>query len=302
MIAKLNSDPPADDGPLVRIGELARRAGVPAATLRSWERRYGVLNPVRGDSGYRLYSGLDERRVRAMAELIAQGVAPAEAARRLGTAAEHPPIASAAGEDEPAVAASLCDDLRAALLAFDEEAADRVFDRAVGLLTIDALLSHLVLPVLRGLGDGWSRKEVTVGQEHFASSMLRGRMLGLARGWGGGGGRLALLAAPGGELHDLGLIAFGLSLRGLGWRIAFLGADTPLSSILNAAEETEPAICVLFTISPERLDGMELELAGIASVATLMLAGPGVPDGFSERIGATRLAADPIAAAARVAA
>ncbi len=294
-------DRPSDGGPLVRIGELARRAGVPAATLRAWERRYGVLDPVRGESGYRLYSQRDERRVRAMAELIAQGVAPAEAARRLGPAAERAPLGSTAGEGEPAIAATLRNDLRGALLAFDGEAADKVFDRAVGQLTVETLLAHLILPVLRDLGDGWARREVTIGQEHFASNLLRGRMLGLARGWGGGSGRLALLAAPSGERHDLGLIAFGLSLRARGWRIAFFGADTPLHSLLSAAEETEPTICVLFTINHEPLDGMELELARLGSVTALMLAGAGVPDGLCEQIGATRLIEDPVIAAAAVA-
>ena len=292
----------ADDGPLVRIGELARRAGVPAATLRSWERRYGVLDPIRGDSGYRLYTARDELLVRSMAELIGQGVAPAEAARRLASTSTRPLNVAPAKVDEPAIAASLCNDLRGALLAFDEENADRVFDRAVSLLTVEALLSHLILPVLRDLGDGWARQEVTIGQEHFASNMLRGRMLGLARGWGGGSGDLALLAAPSGELHDLGLIAFGLSLRALGWRIAFLGADTPLASTLSAAEETDPAICVLFAINPKSLEGAELELAGLGSLARLMLAGSGVPDGLCERIGAIRLAEDPVIAAAAVAA
>jgi DNA-binding transcriptional MerR regulator len=302
IAAELEREEPADGGPLVRIGELARRAGVPAATLRSWERRYDVLAPVRGDSGYRLYSQRDERRVRAMAELIEQGVAPAEAARRIGSEAAPPPPAPPSQEGEPAIAASLRNDLRSALLAFDEETADRVIDRAVGFLTIEALLSHLILPVLRDLGAGWAREEVTVGQEHFASNMLRGRLLGLARGWGGGGGDLALLATPSGELHDLGLIAFGLTLRGFGWRIAFLGADTPLPSMLSAAEETEPAICVLFTIVPGVLERAELELAKLGSVATLMLAGAGVPDGLCERLGAIRLAEDPVAAAASVAA
>ena len=85
--------------------------------------------------------------------------------------------------------------------------------------------------VLRGSA-GWARigprAVPTVGQEHFASNLLRGRLLGLARGWGSGGGSLAILACPPGEAHDLGLIAFGLALRAQDWRIAFLGVDTPL--------------------------------------------------------------------------
>src|SRR5689334_19494482 len=74
-----------DDGAeaLLRIGELARRSGVAAATLRAWERRYGVVRPVRGPSGYRLYSAADQERVRAMARLVDSGVAPAEAATRI---------------------------------------------------------------------------------------------------------------------------------------------------------------------------------------------------------------------------
>ena len=57
---------------------------------------------------------------------------------------------------------------------------------------------------------------------------LRGRLAGLARNWGAGAGPLAILACPPGELHDLGLLVFGLVLRARGWRIAYLGANTPI--------------------------------------------------------------------------
>jgi len=55
-----------------------------------------------------------------------------------------------------------------------------------------------------------------VAQEHFASNVLRGRLLGLARGWGEGVGPRAVLACAPGELHDLPLIVFGLTLAGRG--------------------------------------------------------------------------------------
>lgn len=64
--------------------------------------------------------------------------------------------------------------------------------------------------------------------------MLRRRLLGLARDWGQGGGPLALLGSPPGELHDLGLICFGLALRAHGWRIAFLGASEALAASIGA--------------------------------------------------------------------
>ncbi len=65
----------------VRIGELGRRVGVSDHVLRAWERRYGLLRPVRSPGGYRLYSDADERRIRRMQAHLAAGLSAAEAAR-----------------------------------------------------------------------------------------------------------------------------------------------------------------------------------------------------------------------------
>src|SRR5512144_752315 len=72
----------APDSPAVlRIGELSRRLGVSVHVLRAWERRYGLLHPQRSASGYRLYSQVDENRVRHMQAHLARGLSAAEAAR-----------------------------------------------------------------------------------------------------------------------------------------------------------------------------------------------------------------------------
>src|SRR4051794_19058581 len=52
------------------------------------------------------------------------------------------------------------------------------------LATVEALLSEVIIPYLRELGERWERGEASIAQEHFASAVLRGRVLGLARGWG----------------------------------------------------------------------------------------------------------------------
>src|SRR3712207_5832313 len=70
-----------DDRALLRIGELARRLGVSQDVLRAWERRYGLLEPVRSSGGFRLYTAADEQRVRRMQAHLARGLAAAEAAR-----------------------------------------------------------------------------------------------------------------------------------------------------------------------------------------------------------------------------
>ena len=270
---------------LVRIGELARRAGVPTSTLRAWERRYGVREPIRGDSGYRLYSESDERRLRRMLDLVGSGLAPAEAARRVREEREG------AGDEEATAAGDLRDELAEALAAFDEHRANLIMDRAVTILSTDALLGDLLLPVLRGLHGG------TIGQEHFASNLVRGRLTALARGWGAGAGRLALLACPGGEQHDLGLIAFGLALRARGWRISFLGADTPITALAVAADEIEPEVVVLSAFTEDAFERIESDLVALAAQRPVQLAGPGAAGAMAERVGAARLAEGPVLAA-----
>lgn len=111
-----------------------------------------------------------------------------------------------------------------------------------------------MLPALRTLGERWQRGDITIGQEHFASNMLRGRMLGLVRGRDRGAAR-ALLACPPGEQHDLSLIALGLALREHGWRITYLGADKPIETIDETAAALRPDLIVVAAAEASRLSG-----------------------------------------------
>jgi DNA-binding transcriptional MerR regulator len=220
---------------LLRIGELSRRSGVSPELLRAWERRYQLLHPARSQGGLRLYSPEDLERVRLMQQHLARGLAAAEAA---ALATEQP---AAAGAET--LLAGAKDELADALAAFDEPRADAVLDSLLATATIDAVLARVVVPYLHELGERWQRGDVSIAQEHVASAVLRGRLLGLARGWGRGlGPRIVLACAPG-EQHDLGLIAFGLALRGRGWRVVYLGADTPITSVADAAHGSAAAVC-----------------------------------------------------------
>src|SRR5512146_1989282 len=196
----------------LRIGELSRRSGVSPELLRAWERRYGLLQPSRSAGGLRLYSPDDLARVKAMQRHLSDGLAAAEAAELAARTAQREEPAPATGKDE----------LAAALQNFDEGAAHSLFDSLLARVSIDAVLRDIVVPYLHELGARWERGEVSIAQEHFASTLLRGRLLGLARGWSQGIGPTAVLACAPGEQHDLGLLAFGLALRTRGWCIVYL--------------------------------------------------------------------------------
>src|SRR5690348_1812813 len=100
--------PPAP-GPL-RIGEFARRVGVSSELLRAWERRYGLLEPVRSPGGFRLYTDEDAERVARMQDAIARGLSASEAAR-VAIASQLPPA-----QDLNSPGADLLEDAAARLL------------------------------------------------------------------------------------------------------------------------------------------------------------------------------------------
>jgi len=280
---------------LLRIGELSKRSGVSPELLRAWERRYGLLRPQRSPGGLRLYTPEDLERVRAMQRHLADGLAAAEAAAlasraRPETDAEAPPLAPAALRDE----------LREALDGFDEPAAQAVIDRLLATLTLDRLLSDVVMPYLEELGERWEREEASIAQEHFASAVIRGRLLGLARGWGRGVGPLALLACLPGEHHDLGLIALGLALRARGWRIAYVGQDTPVETVAEAAGDLDPSLVVLSGVSEKLVRSALPELRALAAHSRVALSGAAAASRQLEAAGIIALPGDPVSEADRV--
>jgi DNA-binding transcriptional MerR regulator len=270
----------------LRIGELSRRVGVSPELLRAWELRYGLLRPTRSPGGFRLYSAADEERVSRMRAYQREGLSAAEAAR----------LASADPRDSPAETAARPDPsiLARALERFDEPGAQEAFDRLLALVSLDALLRDFVIPYLADLGERCEEGSASVGQEHFASNVLRGRLLGLARGWGQGVGPLAVLACAPGEQHDLGLVSFGLALRARGWRIAFLGPDTPMGTLIETTDLLGPQLVVVSATAPQRLSRVRDELTALGRAAPLALAGAGARPALAEAVAAKLMAGDPV--------
>ena len=282
----------------LRIGELSRRVGVSTELLRAWERRYGLLSPTRTAGGFRLYDDVDERRVRRMLEHLEAGVSAAEGAR-LALIEQDDPGPGNLAETPPR--ALIGDALQAALDRFDDAGAHAALDTLLATFSVEAVLRDAVLPYLGELGRRWERGEVSIAQEHWASSLLRGRLLGLARGWGNGGSPLALLACAPGDQHDLGLICFGLALRRHGWRIAYLGQDTPVETVIETAASMHPALVVLTATTAAHAAPLRAGLARIAGSTMLALAGPGASRELADAVGARHLEDDPVTAAAGVA-
>jgi DNA-binding transcriptional MerR regulator len=291
-----------DRSTLLRIGQLAARTGVSPERLRAWEARYRLLEPDRSMGNFRLYSREDERRVRLMQRHLARGFAAAEAAELARNGIVSPSPARLATRVPPIVVEHSSGLMRRALDTYDEGVAERALDDLFKSFTIEAVLRDVVPALLRGIGDAWARGEATPGQEHFASTLIQTRLMLLARGWGSGRGPRALLACPSGERHTIGLMVFGIALSRQGWRITYLGEDTPLESIVHAVRGTDPALVMLAATQSRWFEPMAGGLATLARAHRVGLAGAGPGRDLASRIGARHIESDPVSAAAELAA
>lgn len=246
-----------------RIQTVAEMTGVPAATLRAWERRYGIPSPERSTAAYRLFSDHDVASIRKLKELCDAGMAPAEAAQvvlRIVEASNTPV------DGDPFRRA--CEAIVRAIADFDPEGLEQAVRGAMFLGSASTVYHRVIAPTMRTVGDRWQQGSVSIAQEHMASEVLLGAARDMLRLVAPPtSAPEALLACFADDEHALPLygVAFGLVQSGL--RPVVLGARTPPSAIRHAVESIQPAlVCLSVTMSPPAARAREL-IDGYAEAA-----------------------------------
>ena len=285
----------------MRIGELSRRVGVSTHVLRAWESRYGLLRPVRSSGGYRLYGPADERRVRAVLLLREAGSSAAEACRSVLRSERSRPTTLQDGEAASPLGAAdvraTVSSMLACVRAFDDQGLHVHLDRLLAGLDLEEVIRSALMPLLVDLGEQWADGTITVAHEHFASNLLRQRLAAMTLSWGSGAGPLAVLACPPGERHDIPLLCLGLLLGRRGWRVRFLGADTPAPDLAAACRELRPEALVLSSTTTTRLRGAVDDLADQQDRPRILFGGGGATEEVAEPAGAELLPRDLVEAA-----
>ncbi len=228
-----------------RINAVAEATGLSTASLRAWERRYGIPNPTRGDSGYRLYTEADIDQVKRMVELGDQGVAPSEAARIVRAEARQAaaiPVDDAPMLDTDAYKA-MVSRLIAAAEALDQETLEAELYTAMGMGSAWTIYERILSPVLVAVGDGWAQGRISVGQEHLASQVLGTALRSIIRLLRRPeAGRVIVLACVAEEQHDLPLYGVAVLAATLGWQPRILGPRTPPDALAVVVEQTRPSL------------------------------------------------------------
>lgn len=223
------------------IKRAAELTGVPAATLRAWERRYGVIEPARTESGYRLYDEDCLARIRAVASLVDDGWAPSQAAReveRTGVPKGIEPLISTSGRiPVPSPATPVLpsdapldpsDGLIDAAARLDAGEVSRVLDEQFAAGSFESVIDGWLMPTLGEVGRAWSDGRISVAGEHLlAHAVLRRLSAGYEAAASRRDGPTVIVGLPAGCHHELGIFAFAVALRRAGLDVVYLGPDLP---------------------------------------------------------------------------
>lgn len=247
------------------IKAVAQATGLTVETLRAWERRYAVVVPNRDASGRRTYRPEDVLRLRRLREATERG---------------HP-IGRLAGLSDDGLAALLNEATdrraRATSNAFVErilESAQRfksaeceqTLTLAIAMLPPQQLVSDVVQPLLREVGERWHRGEFAISQERLVSTIVR-RHVGLMLDAYDRNARRApiVFATLPGERHELGLLTSAMMCASRGFKTHYLGPDLPPAEIARYAREVDAAIVALSVVLQERAVDVPLQLAELVN-------------------------------------
>jgi MerR family transcriptional regulator, light-induced transcriptional regulator len=238
----------------LNIAALSRRTGVAPDTLRKWEQRYHILRPSRTAGGQRRYDERDVARVEWLCERLREGY-------RIGEAA-----------------------MLAAVDAGDVSGVGLLVDQAFALHGVDVTLDQVLQPLLEEIGSRWERGELTVAEEHLVSEAVRSRLGHLLADAGGGVRGTAVLACAPGEEHELGLMMLAIALRRDGWKVVYLGADTPFDAALALAARVDARLVGISLSAEDRAS--RLERAHDSPPVEVVVGGRGASEAVAKRLGA----------------
>lgn len=243
---------PAHDAfPLRTVAGLT---GLTPDLIRAWERRYGVVAPVRGARGARLYSSADIAHLRLLARVVGAGRAIGDVAALSRSALEQlatqPPSSGEAAENLRARSPreELITRVVERLASFDEAAITRLLGDAVVGLGVGTFVHEVVVPLARRIGTEWTDGERSIAEEHFLTGMLRNLLGGLVHGRGRTG-RPIVLATPAGERHEIGLLSVALLATDAGMNVVYLGVDLPAADVATTAVRSRGGVVGLSIVA-----------------------------------------------------
>jgi len=257
------------------VAAVARRIGVAPATLRTWDRRYGLGPSEHSEGEHRRYCPHDVAKLMMMRRLITSGVAPVEAAEQAKRCREATPLKKIVREME--VREDIVDALYKALASFDRAFIESTLNHEIDNYGVEGAWSDVIVPTLFLIGQEWEINKSGIEIEHLFSEILKrtmhNRVVELKKPLNA---QPVLLAAVGEELHSLPLYALAAALCERNIQSYVLGARTPLSALATMVHRIAPPVIFMWAQLEKNAEAKYWEeMPAIRPAPRIVVGGPG---------------------------
>ena len=257
------------------VAAVARRIGVAPATLRTWDRRYGLGPSGHVEGSHRRYSKNDVAKLVTMRRLITSGVAPSDAANRAKSFEGEYSVNILVNEIE--IAEDLVQAICRAAETLDREFIILALRQEVMKNGVIQCWQSIIVPVLTIVGSNWEATGEGIEIEHMLTELIKSVMReSIPEEFNSINARPVLLACVGEEMHSLPLHALAAALAERDISTNFLGARTPLSALCGIVNRSAPPALFLWAQLPENGDPKYFEeLPDVRPAPKIVLGGPG---------------------------
>lgn len=267
-----------------RIHRVAKLTGLTKDVLRVWERRYGLLNPTRGSNRYRNYSDDDVLLLRYLKGELDKGssigelaVSGREELLERARAASPPPARLSL--DTPF--ARLLDELSVSLEPLDKTGFERRLNGAVAIVPFEEALHGILIPLQQRVGEMWHAGKISIAVEHYVSNLVQQKLFSVINQFPvTDQGPKVIVGCPANEHHELGALAVAYHCAVRGYRVIYVGRNTPVKDLARLCRDIEPALVLLsVTLS---INGNDLRalvdslIEDVAPLCPIGLGGPGL--------------------------
>ena len=261
---------------LLTVSAVARRLGVAPATLRTWDRRYGI-GPSGHESGnHRRYCPSDLSKLMLMRRLISAGVSACDAADQAKKHTGEIKLSSIIREFE--VREDVVNAIEKALHAFDVAFVEECLHSEIKEHGVEITWHQIIVPTLIGVGQAWEKSGKGIEVEHLFTELLKKTFRERVTSAGASpvNNNPVILASIGEEQHSLPLHALEAALAESGIKTHFLGARTPAEAIAATVPRIAPPAIFLWATFPQNAKPEYFQsLPAIRPAPRILLGGPG---------------------------
>ena len=236
------------------IKDLENLSGIKAHTIRIWEKRYDILQPMRTDTNIRLYDLASLQKLLNITLLHDYGY-------KISKIATYPQekIPSLVREiiSNKTAKSHAISELKMAMMNFDQELFFNTYNWLIAEKSFKEIFHQVFIPLMNELGLLWQSDTITPAHEHFISYLIKQKLLvnteKLQVLKPTRTDKVFVLSLPMNEIHELGLMYLNYEILLQGFKTIFLGESMPIDNLKVLKKHFDSIVYVSYlTVQPER--------------------------------------------------